>query len=138
MKFRFANQSDAGPFTKWACENRDIPLKDIDSARKENNPTAMVLVIETDEGVPILYVPGYCALMVSYLGFNPEATNREKIQALNMMMEALKGFAANFGINEIEVLTKSEYDIAKWAVKHGFEADSRQLFTAKVKEAQIV
>jgi hypothetical protein len=137
MKFRFANHDDAGPFTKWACENKDIPLRDIDSARKENNPTATVLVIETDEGVPILYAPGYCALMIAYLGFNPEATERQKIEAMSKMLEALKAFSANFGINEIEVLSRPEYSVAKWAIKHGFKQDERQLFTAKVLEGGL-
>src|SRR5580765_945291 len=132
MKFRFANPEDAESFSKWACDNADIPARDIESAKKENNPTSTVLVIETDDGEPILYVPAYCAIKLAYLGFNPEANERQRIEAMNLMLTALKGFAANFGIKEIETLSRREYIVAKWAEKHGFKAEDRQLFTAKV------
>jgi hypothetical protein len=135
MKFRFANPEDAAPFAKWATENQDIPEKDIEAARKENNPTATVLVIEDEDGSPILYVPIYCSIMVAYLGFNPEANRLQRVEAMGAMLKALKGFAAAFGINELSVLSKKEYAVAKWAENNGFEPETRQLFTVKVKEA---
>lgn len=137
MKFRFANEEDAAPFAQWAIDNLDIPREDIEAAKKENNPTSTVLIITDDAGIPVLYVPAYCALRIAYLGFNPEATDRDRIEAMNLMLVALKGFAATFGINEIGTLSRKGYSVARWAEKHDFQADERQLFTAKVKEVEV-
>lgn len=131
MNFRFANAEDAAPFAKWAAENPDIPTKDIAAALKENNPTATVLIVEDDEGRTILYVPIYCTVRIAYLGFNPAADARERISAMNKMLEAIKAFAANFGINQVDTLTKTGYPVAQWAEKHGFNPEDRELFELK-------
>lgn len=130
MNVRFATPGDAQAFAEWAVNNPDIPDKDIRAAMSENNPTVRYLVIEED-GFPLLYVPVYCAIRIAYLGFNPEADDREKIEAMNAMLKAIQAFAGNFGVKEIGTLTKEGYSVAKWAKKHGFEPDDRQLFTAR-------
>lgn len=130
MTFRFANPEDAEPFAAWATDHPDIPARDIKAAMKENNPTATILVIE-DEGTPILYVPLYCSVRIAYLGFNPIADQRLRIAAMNTMRTAIMAFAANFGINQVDTLTKSGYAVAQWAEKHGFKAEDRQLFELK-------
>lgn len=133
IQFRFATPADAGAFATWAARNPQIPAKDVEAGMKENNPTATVLVIEL-HGEPILYVPIYCAVRIAYLGFNPDSTPAERLAAMDAMLPAIKAFAANFGITEINTLTKSNYPVAKWARKHGFSADDRELYAVKATE----
>lgn len=130
MTFRFANPEDAAPFAKWAVDNPDIPQNDIKAAMKENNPTVNVLIVE-DDGIPVLYVPLYCSMRIAYLGFNPEADQRQRIEAMNKMKIAIMGFAAAFGINQVDTLSKRGYAVAQWAEKHGFDPESRELFELK-------
>lgn len=130
MTFRFANQSDAPAFAEWATMNPDIPQADIEAAMKENNPTAVFLIIEED-GEVILSVPAYAVLRIACLLFNPQATERQKIAAMGKMREAIMAFAANFGINQVDTVTKKGYAVATWAEKHGFTPEDRQLFELK-------
>jgi len=130
MTFRFANPEDAAPFARWAAENPDIPQRDIEASMKENNPTATFLVIE-DEGKVILAVPLFAVVRIACLLFNPEADERQKIAAMGKMREAIMAFAASFGINSVDTLSKSGYAVARWAVKHGFEQENRELFELK-------
>lgn len=133
INFRFAVPEDAPAFADWAAKNPDIPVKDVKAALTENNPTCKVLIIESG-GTPVLYVPVYCALRIAYLGFNPEITNEKlRVGAMNAMLLYLRAFAKEFGVNEIDCLTKEGYPVARWAEKHGFEPENRQLYTAKVK-----
>jgi len=102
---------------------------------KENNPTSTVLVIEKD-GEPVLYVPMYCTMRIAFLGFNPEAAASLRLEAMELMLKAVKLFAATYGVNEITTLTKSAYNVAQWAQAHGFTPEDRELYTAQVVERQ--
>lgn len=130
MTFRFAAESDAKPFAQWAAENPDVPIGDIQAATKEKNPTSTVLVIEED-GKTVLAVPLYAVMRIACLLFNPEADPRQRIAAMGKMLEAIKAFAASFGINQVDTLSKSGYAVASWAEKHGFDKEKRELFELK-------
>ena len=119
---RFATPEDSEKFASWAATNPDIPGEDIEAALR--NRTTTFFVIEMD-GVPVLYVPAYCALTVAYLGFNPEATRSKRLMAMEFMLKALSAFADQHGINEVVTFSKEVYPVAKWAIGHGFKVDHR-------------
>lgn len=129
--FRFATATDAQQFAEWATGNPDIPRSDIESGTREQSPTATYLIVEED-GKVILCVPAFAVLRIAYLLFNPDADAKQRVGAMNKMRECLKGFAAMFGINRIETLSREGYAVAEWAEKHGFEIEDRQLFTLTV------
>jgi hypothetical protein len=62
-----------------------------------------------------------------HLGFNPEADGKDKLRALQMMIDGVSAFAVQYGIREITTMSKDEYPIAQWALKHDFELEPRQL-----------
>lgn len=129
--FRFATAADAKQFAEWAASNPDIPECDIQSGTREQSPTTQYLIVEED-GEVVLCVPAFAVLRIAYLLFNPETTGRQRIEAMNKMRECLKGFAAMFGINSIETLSVEGYPVAKWAEKHDFKVETRQLFSLTV------
>lgn len=134
FNLRFANEDDAKPFAEWAAKHPDIPKKDIRASLTKNNPTSKVLVVEVD-GKAILYVPVYCALRIAFLGFNPEITDEKvRVGSMNAMLLFIKAFAHEHGINEIDTLTLERYPVARWAKKHKFNVEDRQLFTAYVNK----
>lgn len=130
INLRFANSEDAVPFAEWAANNEDIPRKDIESAMAA--PGLATLVVEID-GTPILYVPLYAVLNIAYLGFNPAARRTQRLVAMDAMLKALEEFARQNKISEVQTLSKEEYPIAKWAIKHGFKVDSRNPLTFEVR-----
>jgi hypothetical protein len=132
MNIRLARPEDAEAFAQWAIENPDIPRADIEAAMSENNPTTMVFVAE-HEGKVIHYLPFYCLINVAYFGFNPQATEREKIAAMNLMLKAVESFAMAFGIREIQGFSKEGYAMAKWAEHKGFHKEARQAFVRRLK-----
>ena len=132
MNVRLAQVEDAEDFAQWAIENPDIPHEDILAGMTENNPTSVVFVVE-DAGKAILYLPFYCLINVAYFGFNPEASEREKLAAMNLMLKAVENFAEAFGIREIQGFSKEGYGMAKWAMKRGFIKESRQAFVRKLR-----
>lgn len=135
--FRFGKPEDAGRFAAWASDNPSISRRDIEAGMKENNPTSTVLVIEED-GEPLFFVPAYQVLRIAYLCFNPRIKRRKRMQALEAMLNALKGFAVFNDIREIDTLTKKEIPVAKWAQSHGFIPDDRELFTVKAIESERI
>jgi hypothetical protein len=130
MTFRFAVPEDAPAFARWAAENPDIPHKDLEASMKKNNPTATVLVVEED-GVARMFLPVYLTLRIAYLGFNPENTPKQTLQALDAMLPVVQGFARIWHVNEIDTLTRTGLPMARWAHKHGFEVEDRDLYTIK-------
>lgn len=137
LNFRWATAEDSADFARWAVQNKDIPIKDIKACKKEKNPTATVLVITLHEK-PILFVPLYLVARIAFLGFNPESSAKERLAAMEMMLVAIKAFAANWGITEINTLTKSTYDVAKWASRHGFKPEDRELFALSITDEMVV
>lgn len=127
LNFRWATAADTEKFTLWAIKNRQIPVDDIKRAMKENNPTSTVLVV-TLHDEPILFVPLYLVARIAFLGFNPESSAEQRLAAMEMMLLAVKAFAATWSISEINTLTKSGYPVAQWAESHGFKAENRELF----------
>lgn len=127
-KFRLAEPSDAEAFSKWIAENPDIDPMDIKAAKKTNNPTVLYFVVENPVGEAILFFPIYLQIAIAHLGFNPEARASEKLQAMQAALDGTSAFASSFGIREIVTLTKTGYGVAEWALKHGFEAESRELY----------
>lgn len=127
---RFATAEDSTAFSEWAVYNEDIPRKDIESAM--NAPGLIAPVVEI-EGKPVLYVPTYPVLNVAYLGFNPEASRSNRLLAMEAMLKSLEELARKFHISEVQTLSKEEYMVAKWAIKHGFKLDNRNPLIFEVK-----
>ena len=130
--FRFAAPDDSDKFLKWAMENDKIPFRDILTGVKENNPTAVALVIEKD-GEPVLFAPVYAQINLSFLGFNPDVKGKTRLKALESLKSVLCAFAEGYGINEITVQTSPDYPVGQWALKHGFKEEPRQTFKLNVK-----
>ena len=126
-RFRAAESTDAEAFSKWVAENDQIEPRDLLTALSHNNPTTIFFVVERD-GKPILFAPFYCQMMLAYLGFNPDSDGKDRLKALQTMLDGAMGFAVQFGIHEIATLSKENYPVARWAVGHGFELESRQFF----------
>jgi hypothetical protein len=124
---RIAEAKDSEPFAKWIGESTQIPMEDVQASLKENNPTSVTLVIEDENGKVILFVPTYAVAMVGFIGFNPEATERERVKGLHAMKKSLQAFWAMHGVTEIDTLTREDYPVAKWAMHNQFDVEPRQL-----------
>ena len=122
---RFAESTDAEAFAAWVKENPQIDYADVQTALSKNNPTAMYFVV-TKDGKPITFAPIYLQAVLAHLAFPLDADGRDKLRALQMLTDAVAGFAVQYGIRSIMTLSKEEYPVAKWALKHGFELESRQ------------
>jgi hypothetical protein len=129
--FRFAQPSDAPAFVKWSTENGKIPHKDILASMSDNNPTAVFFVIEKD-GVPVLFAPFYAQMILAYLGFNPEAGRKDRVDALESLKWVISQFAFDHGVHEITVQTSKDYPVGRWALKNGFVAEPRETFKMRV------
>lgn len=124
--WRLAEPADAEAFSKWVGENSQIDDADKLAALKANNPTVLWFAV-TKDGVVQAFAPVYLQAVAAHLGFNPDADGKDKLRALQMLMDGVSGFMVQYGIREIAVLSKEEYPIAQWALKHDFDLDSRQL-----------
>lgn len=135
---RFAEPKDSESFVKWATENPMIAASDISDSLKENNPTCVTIVVERD-GIPVLFCPFYATLTLAYLGFNPEKDDtRERLEALEMMHRAMRGFAAIHGVREINTMTSADQMVAKWAEKHGFEPEARVMYRFREEVSNLL
>lgn len=131
--FRLAEPADALAFSKWSAENPQIEPKDLLATLKKNNPTTVFFVV-TKDGVPISFAPIYCQMALAYLGFNPESEGKDKLKSLEVMIDGVSAFAVGMGVREIVTLSKEEYGIAQWAVKHDFDLEPRQLFKLDINK----
>ena len=134
VKFRLAEPADAEAFKSWVLASQDIDPKDIKAANKKQNPTAIYFVAESPEGKVVAFTPVYIQYVVAHLAFNPEANGRERLQAMETLTNGVMAFAAQYGIREIVTLSKEEYPVAKWALKHDFELEPRQLFKLDINK----
>lgn len=117
---RLATPADADTFARWAAFNNDIPDNAVEAVI---NGVTLVLVAEVD-GEPELYIPFIFSeekpqLTIGYLGFRVGQDYRTKAKALKEMLAATKRLQEHFDC-EIRVITKAEYPMGKWALKHGF------------------
>lgn len=131
--FRLAESKDAESFAKWAAENVKIDPKDLISGMKKTNPTVLFFVAEKD-GVPVAFAPVYLTAMLAHLGINPEAVPADIGQALEVLTDGVMGFMVQFGVREIQTLTKPAYGLAQWAEAHGFKADERILYKLDINK----
>lgn len=125
-EFRLAGPDDAESFAKWTAENPEIDDADKLSGMKSQNPTVLFFAV-TKDGIVQAFAPVYLQMNVAHLGFNPAAEGKDKLRALQVLTDGVSGFAVQFGIREITTLSREEYPVAQWAVKHGFEVDGRQV-----------
>jgi len=125
--FRLAQPEDAEAFSRWAASNPEIDPKDLRMGMAKNNPTVLTFVAEKD-GVPVAFSPVYLSAVLAHLGFNPDARASEKLQALGVLKDGVMALMVQFGIREIQTLSKPKYGVAQWALEHGFEQDDRSLF----------
>lgn len=135
--FRLAQPSDAEAFSKWVAENPQIDPKDIEAAKKSNNPTVLYFVVENPEGEAVLFAPLYLSYTLAHLAFNPESRASEKMKAMQVILDGTVAWAAQFGLREINTLTKKGYGVAEWALAHGFEADPRELFKFDINKVLV-
>ena len=131
--FRLAEASDAEAFTKWAFENPQIDPKDLVSATKKKNPTVVFFAVEKD-GVVQAFAPLYCQMILSHLGFNPDAGGKDKLRAMQMLIDGVSAFADLYNVREIVTMTKENYPVAQWGMKHGFTLESRQVLKLDLNE----
>lgn len=137
-KFRLAVPEDAEAFTQWTLTNPQIDPKDIEAAKKDNNPTVLFFAVENADGKVISFAPIYIQSVLAHLVFNPEATGRERLTALQMALNGVVSFSVGLGVREIVTLSKAEYGVAKWAMKHGFELEPRQVFKFDINQVLAV
>jgi hypothetical protein len=134
--FRGAGPDDAEAFAKWVENNSQIESADFTAASKQNNPSVLCFVVEKD-GVAVAFAPVYFSLALAHLAFNPKADGRDKLEAMQRLLNGTVAFAVQFGIREITTLSKEDYPVAKWAVKHGFDLESRQLLKFDINKVLI-
>src|SRR5579863_1692744 len=127
-KFRLAEPSDAEAFSRWVVANPQIDPDAIERGTHRKNPTVVTFAVEKD-GIVQAFVPVYLQFTLAHLGFNPQADDRDKLRALEMLTDGVAAFAVQYGIREITTLSKEEYPLAQWAMKHNFDLDPRQVFT---------
>lgn len=130
ITLRIANENDAEPFSRWIAESTQIPFEDVQASLKEFNPTSVTLVIECD-GKVLLFAPTYAVALLGFIGFNPEAEPRERVKALEAIKRAAQAFWGMHGVTTIATLSREDYPVAKWAAKHGFELETRQVLVLK-------
>jgi hypothetical protein len=121
---RLATAEDTELFAEWVASNPDIPTEDYKSLEY---PTTITIVVEK-EGQPIFFMPLYLSLNISFLGFKPDLTPKEKSIALQEMQRALINLGTGLGIRESHVFTKAEYPMGKWALKHDFVEREKDAF----------
>jgi hypothetical protein len=125
LKFRFATPEDAPLLAKWGVENPDIPVKDLKAVAA--SPSSVALIVSDDDKI-LLILPWYVSLTVGYFGFNPDATPKERLTALNAALPIVEAAAKQFFIAHIEGWSNEHYNIAKWAEHNGFIQETRQAF----------
>lgn len=125
--FRLAELADAADFSKWAAENEQVDEADLLAGTKKKNPTVLFFAVEKD-GVVVTFAPLYLQLTLAHLGFNPDADGKDKLRGMQMLIDGVSAVAVQYGIREITTLSKPDYPVAKWALKHGFDLDARQVF----------
>jgi hypothetical protein len=135
--FREARPADANAFAEWVNGNPLIDPKDVTAAAKKNQPTVLYFVAEKD-GIPVAFAPVYLQLAVAHMAFDPDAAGKDKLEAMQRLLNGTVAFAVQFGIREITTLSKEEYPVAKWAVKHGFEIEPRQLLKFDINKVLAV
>lgn len=124
--FRAAGPEDAESFAKWIAENPQIDEADKLSVLKANNPT-VVWFCATKNGIVQSFAPVYLQAIVGHLGFNPDADGKDKLRSLQMLIDGVSGFMVQYGVREIVTMSKEEYPIAQWAMKHDFSLEPRQM-----------
>jgi hypothetical protein len=129
FKFRMCGPEDAAKAAKWGAENTNIDQKDLLAGMKANNPTVLWFAVDNENGEPVAYAPVFLVARLAHLCFNPEARASEKLQGLNALQDGVSALMVQYGIRQIDVLSKPEYGVAKWAVAHDFVQEDRQLFT---------
>lgn len=136
--FRLAEPNDAPAFEAWIADNPQIDPKDLEAGMKRNNPTVLTFAVCDPSGKVILFAPVYAVMNLAYIAMNPEARASEKMQALATLLDGAAAFAVQFGVREINTLTRSDYGVAKWALAHGFEVDARELFRCDLNKLMEV
>lgn len=125
-EFRLAGPADAEAFSRWVVQNPQVDRADIEAGKKKNNPTVVFFAVEKD-GIVQAFAPLYCQMTLAHLGFNPEAEGKDKLHAMQMLIDGVAAFAVQYGVHEITTLSKETYPVAQWAVKHGFDLEPRQV-----------
>lgn len=132
-RFRLAEPADAEAFSRWAAENQQIDPKDLLAGTSKKNPTVLFFAVEKD-GVVQSFAPVYLQMMVAHLGFNPDAEGKDRLRAMQMLIDGVSAIAVQYGVREIMTLSKEDYSVAKWATKHGFKLDARQPFVLNLND----
>ena len=131
--FRLAKPEDATAFAEWVANNPQIDARDIQAAQSKTNPTVLYFVATKDD-VPVAFAPLHCVAMLDHLAFNPESEGRDRLKALQTLIDGCTAFFVQLGIREIQTLTKEEYPVGAWALKHGFEKDDRETFRMDINK----
>ena len=130
LTVRIADERDSQPFAEWIAASKHIPIEDVKASLKDANPTSVTLVVEQD-GKVILFAPFYSIALLGFIGFNPDANPRERVEGLEKMRQAAQAFWGMYGVTTIATLSKEKYPIARWAMDHGFTVEKRQMFVLR-------
>ena len=130
---RVAETGDAEDFANWVKSNNLIDPDDVLRTIKGNNPTCVHFVACLD-GKPVAFAPVYAQTALAHLAFSPDARGTDKLRAMNVLLDFVTAFSHQLGIREITTRTKPEYPVAKWALAHGFEEDSREVLTYDINK----
>jgi hypothetical protein len=126
-EFRLATAEDAPAFAEWVKWNLHIDPQDVKAGLKENNPT-VIYFVATKDGKPVAFSPIYTAAIISHLGFDPFSEAEDRKKAMDVLHDGTMAFFVQFGIREIIALSDPKYGAAKYALKRGFEQDTRSVF----------
>jgi hypothetical protein len=135
-KIRLAEPSDAASFAEWVAAGIGAGLIDPnDVADTQINPTTLYFVA-TKNGEPVAFAPCYLVTMLAHMGFDPQSAPRDRLRAMQVLIDAVSAFVRErLNVREIQTLTKSEYPIGAWSLKHGFKKDHRELFRFEILDA---
>ena len=133
-KFRLAEARDSADFVQWTIANPLIDQKDVQAAKKKNNPTAMYFAVENAEGKIIGFVPIYLQILLAHLVFNPESTAAERKQGMAVGMEGLIHFAAGQSFAGNRDDEQSRIPSRKVGAGEWFDLEERQLLKFNINK----
>lgn len=117
---RLATPTDAAAFSTWIVNNPDILKADIEAVA---NAVTLTLAVDVDDApelfIPFMFSPTEAVLTIGFLGFRPGQNRRTKAVALKAMLTYTTRLRDHLGC-AVRVVTKAEYPMGKWALKHGF------------------
>lgn len=125
MKSRLIVPADFETFSKWASNTTEVQIADMEAVLR--NRTTVTIVTENEQGKVIMFSPVFCVLRNGFNSFNPEATKRERVEAIYRHNEALKEFANRFGIDDIMAFVQPGCVVSDWCQDNEWKQEPRSV-----------